>query len=712
MKRIYLTSLAYTAILIITLFVSCAKDIVDVNGSIEGVVKDHDTGALISNCQVSLSPGGKSTVTSTDGVFSFGNLEPETYTVAFKKAGYEDVSRTVSITSGEVSQLSIVMKSKAAFALSESRLDFGDLSSSLPLVLFNNSDESCSFTINNIPKWASFSHTSGTVSAGNSTSITVSVNRDGLDYGTFNQIVSIEYKGKTSGTASLNLEVKKVKLTSPTVSISEAAEDVTQNGFTIGGEIQATGGAEIISYGHCWATTENPTIESKRTDNGTTKDIGSFKSVLTELTPGTTYYVRAYATNQYGTSYSKQIAVSTQDVASNKWDGTTAKSFAKGSGTSADPYVIETGGQLMLMKDYNDKCFELANNIDLDNKNWLPFEFKGKLDGKGCTILNLTVNRTTDNQGLFSKLMSATVTDVTIKNVNIEAPSNSHIGGLAGNADGSTTISNCKILLTEKSQITGNEYVGGMLGDAGSTTVNVSNCSVDYSGTSAEVIKGNTSVGGLLGGGRQVSSCEVFANIRGAKNVGGIIGYHYGNKDEQIKSCSFKGQISGDEFVGGIVGSAFGNVTACKADVSLTASKGYGGGIVGKLASNDGEKVTACYSTGTISTNSKGNSFGGIAGATEYYSSIVFSYSTVSSTASNFDGIIGSASRTPEFSASTYPTNCKGTNQGECKDIVTFLKECYQSDYDKYWNYSKTWTWTGTIGGSNVNVPCPRLSWE
>ena len=31
---------------------------------------------------------------------------------------------------------------------------------------------------------------------------------------------------------------------------------------------------------------------------------------------------------------------------------------------------------------------------------------------------------------------------------------------------------------------------------------------------------------------------------------------------------------------------------------------------------------------------------------------------------------------------------------------------------DKYWNYSKKWTWTGTIGGSNVNVSCPKLSWE
>ena len=117
-----------SAVLIAFFFISCAKDIVDVNGSIHGVIKDFNTGALIANCQVSLAPGGKSSVTGSDGVFEFGELEPGTYTVSFSKAGYEEASKTVSVTSGETSSINITLKAKSAFAVSSNKLDFGDLS--------------------------------------------------------------------------------------------------------------------------------------------------------------------------------------------------------------------------------------------------------------------------------------------------------------------------------------------------------------------------------------------------------------------------------------------------------------------------------------------------------------------------------------------------------------------------------------------------------
>ena len=319
-----------SAVLIAFFFISCAKDIVDVNGSIHGVIKDFNTGALIANCQVSLAPGGKSSVTGSDGVFEFGELEPGTYTVSFSKAGYEEASKTVSVTSGETSSINITLKAKSAFAVSSNKLDFGDLSSTQELYFYNNSDETASFSMSNIPSWASFSQTSGTVSAGGNISLSVSVNRDAVDYGTHTQIVSVVYKGKTSGTLSLTIQMQKVKLSAPTVTINVAAEDITQNGFTIQGELTATGGAVVTSYGHCWSLTQNPTVENSKIDNGSTTNIGPFKSIVKELTPGTTYYVRAYANNQYGTAYSQQIAVTTQDVASNKWDGNIAQSFAGG----------------------------------------------------------------------------------------------------------------------------------------------------------------------------------------------------------------------------------------------------------------------------------------------------------------------------------------------------------------------------------------------
>ena len=109
--------------------ISCAKDIVNVNGTITGVVKDYDDGHLIQNCQVSLSPVGTTSITSSDGQFIFSDLEPGSYTLTFSKSGYTDQNKTVTVTSGQSTDASITLKSKGAFALSETNLKFGDLNS-------------------------------------------------------------------------------------------------------------------------------------------------------------------------------------------------------------------------------------------------------------------------------------------------------------------------------------------------------------------------------------------------------------------------------------------------------------------------------------------------------------------------------------------------------------------------------------------------------
>ncbi|MCF8318541.1 MAG: hypothetical protein K9I02_07315, partial [Haliscomenobacter sp.] len=77
---------------------------------------------------------------------------------------------------------------------------------------------------------------------------------------------------------------------------------ITTTSATSGGNISADGGATITARGVVWSTSTNPTIIlTTKTSNGT--GIGSFTSTLTNLTPKTTYYVRAYAINSAGTGY-------------------------------------------------------------------------------------------------------------------------------------------------------------------------------------------------------------------------------------------------------------------------------------------------------------------------------------------------------------------------------------------------------------------------
>ncbi len=86
----------------------------------------------------------------------------------------------------------------------------------------------------------------------------------------------------------------------PTVVTSEVIE-ILGTSAICGGEVTEDGGAEVTARGVCWSTDEYPTISDSRTfdENG----IGSFTSKITGLKENIRYYVRAYATNEAGTSY-------------------------------------------------------------------------------------------------------------------------------------------------------------------------------------------------------------------------------------------------------------------------------------------------------------------------------------------------------------------------------------------------------------------------
>ena len=110
------------------------------------------------------------------------------------------------------------------------------------------------------------------------------------------------------GCASENAPTK----TAPQVSTSTIS-NITLNSAISGGAIANDGGADITSKGVVWNTTASPTISSNtKTIEGT--GTGTFSSSLTNLTPSTTYYLRAYATNSSGTGYGSEISFTTNSV--------------------------------------------------------------------------------------------------------------------------------------------------------------------------------------------------------------------------------------------------------------------------------------------------------------------------------------------------------------------------------------------------------------
>ncbi|MCR4827246.1 MAG: T9SS type A sorting domain-containing protein, partial [Bacteroidales bacterium] len=90
--------------------------------------------------------------------------------------------------------------------------------------------------------------------------------------------------------------------------ITNAITNVTATTATCGGNVTADGGEAITARGVCWSTLHNPKVDDTHTTDGA--GTGSFSSSITGLLPNLTYYVRAYATNMYGTVYGDEVSIS------------------------------------------------------------------------------------------------------------------------------------------------------------------------------------------------------------------------------------------------------------------------------------------------------------------------------------------------------------------------------------------------------------------
>ncbi len=89
-----------------------------------------------------------------------------------------------------------------------------------------------------------------------------------------------------------------------------AISDTTGVSAVSGGNITSDGGSAITARGVVWGTSPAPTVSltTKTTDGSGS---GQFLSKLIDLSVNTTYYVRAYATSNAGTSYGNELIFKT-----------------------------------------------------------------------------------------------------------------------------------------------------------------------------------------------------------------------------------------------------------------------------------------------------------------------------------------------------------------------------------------------------------------
>lgn len=96
----------------------------------------------------------------------------------------------------------------------------------------------------------------------------------------------------------------------PEVETSEVEVVLLESGqadsASAGGVVADDGGAAVTARGVVWSTSRSPTLEEHEGRTVDESGTGEFRSYVDRLSPGSTYYLRAYATNQAGTAYGEE----------------------------------------------------------------------------------------------------------------------------------------------------------------------------------------------------------------------------------------------------------------------------------------------------------------------------------------------------------------------------------------------------------------------
>ena len=150
-----------------------------------------------------------------------------------------------------------------------------------------------------------------------------------------------------------------------TLSVVTYSENIGTS-LKVSSAISSNGGLEITEKGFCYSTTEIPTIDdSKIVVTG-----DDFETTITDLSRNTTYYIRAYAVNSIGISYSNCKYVKTPPIGA----------IGSGFSVAANKQVFFSQGNLQYQgntdtwrfaEDQYDMIGEDNSNISYNYSGWI-----------------------------------------------------------------------------------------------------------------------------------------------------------------------------------------------------------------------------------------------------------------------------------------------------------------------------------------------------
>ncbi|MBO5046466.1 MAG: hypothetical protein J6C93_06310 [Clostridia bacterium] len=380
---------------------------------------------------------------------------------------------------------------------------------------------------------------------------------------------------------------------------------------------------------------------------------------------GLTASHQTYKYNYVGEKVLAVIYYSEVDV----WDGTSVSQTFVGEGTAENPYLIQSGADLALLRQsvnagstFADTYFKMTKSIDLNNVGFMigtsaTVAFGGTFDGNNCSLLNLNTNELTGKEytGLFRYLLTGSK----VSNLSTYGEYNrvnKFSGVIAGHNYGTIENVTNYVSVTVASGTTAGNMQRYGAGIAGYTNGDIIGC-VNYGAIGGEEYA--SGIVSRLNAAAKIENCINYGNIKGAaQKTAGIVAE--GTAGGNITGCVNFGSITGTSRSAGIVGGKLTNATVTDCinygDVTLTGD--YAAGIVG--AESSVAVIENCVNYGNITADQW---VGGIAGRNGANITDCINYGTITETAGNFvGGIVGASSGTRTISGCINYGAVIGTN--------------------------------------------------
>jgi hypothetical protein len=367
-------------------FQSCKKDAPtdapEIVTKLIGSITNKASSAALQGVQVTTIPTTSTITTDANGKYEFSKITAGSYVIKATKSGFKDAQINVNVLEGNTAQADIQMEELTSeIDVTPSFADFGVANNQITIAISNKSGiGTLNFTLNKNASWLSLSENSGSITT-NVKYITLTVNRETVEFGTFNDVVTIN---SNVGVVILNVQMVKQNPNAPQLTATPIVLDFSTNQSELGVTLSNTGTGDLT-----WnASTQDGWISV--TPNSGTIGVGSsnvqIKVNRSGLNPGNYNGSVTFSSNGGNQTVTVKLTIPSSPI------------------LNVSPKDLDFGEieNLKFLQINNIGTGTLSWNI-VSNQNWLTVS---PSQGSNFLGVNVTVNRENMTTGTYSGLLS------------------------------------------------------------------------------------------------------------------------------------------------------------------------------------------------------------------------------------------------------------------------------------------------------------------